>query len=183
MIFTFDKESIEKATTTFQNNNNFIYTALPRIKSLYTIKKSLKAIPNLEWMFEFNHTNVNDNKVIIRYNHNKSSDFSFSYEIPLAQKFELRVFLSKSSVHFIDIYNFLINRNIISKDQFPLKAAYHTIPHFILNKNKRYDLGILKQNSTNWDLNLVDDIIKKELHNSFSIFNPIFNEILKNFKL
>jgi hypothetical protein len=86
-------------------------------------------------------------------------------------------------VHIIDIYNFLINRNIISKDQFPLKAEYHTIPHFILNKNKRYDLGILKQNSTNWDLNLVDDIIKKELHNSFSIFNPIFNEILKNFKL
>lgn len=185
MIFTFDKEGIEKANTIFQNNNNFIYTAFPRIKCLYAIKKAIKAIPNLEWMLEFDHVNVHQNKIIIRYNHNKSEDFAFSYEIPLSQKFELRVFLSKSSVHFIDIYNFLIEREIISKNQFILKAEYHTIPHFILNKTNRYDFGILKQHTDSIELHLdlIDENIKKELHNSFSIFNPIFNEILGNFKI
>ena len=184
MKFNFNKNSIEKAIGLFSANQNFIYTALPRLKALYDIKKEFKNIANLEWSFEFDHVNVNTNRLLISYSQDKSSDFEFYYEIPLIQRFELRVYLAKSSVHFLDIYNFLIEKNIITSNQFILKAEYHTIPHFIINENiKRYNQGILNQyrNEKDFDGELIDSSIKNEIERGFRIFNPIFSQILNQF--
>lgn len=186
MQFKLDRESIEKANEIFGNNQNFKFTAHPRLKSIYAIKKEFKNIPNLEWFFEFDHVNVNQNRVFIEYRQNKSQDFSFFYEIPLSINFELRVFFAKSSVHFIDIYNFLLSNEIITKNQFRLKAEYHTIPHFIINKNtKRYNTGILNKmvNNNDFDGLPIDDNIKNEFDLGFQIFNPIFSQVLSQFQI
>ena len=100
--------------------------------------------------------------------------------------FELRVYLSNSTVHFLDLYNFLIDKNIIKKDQFALKAEYHTIPHFILNtETKRYDMSILNQYSLSDEIDdqIIDKKVKADIENGFDQFNLIFEEIIKQFKI
>lgn len=186
MKFTFDKSNLEKASQMYADNQNFSYTVLPRLKVLYAIKKKFKSISDVEWFFEFDHVNINRNRVFIKFNSTKSEDFTFYYEIPLCQKFELRVFFAKSSIHFIDIYNYLINNNILLKNKYPLKAEYHTIPHLVINKNtKKYNVGILNQYTNSIDINqeIIDKDIKNEIANGFNIFNPVFNQILNQFKI
>ena len=186
MLLNLERINIEKAFEFFIHNQNFIYTAYPRLKILYAIKKEFKQIPDLDWKFEFDHVNINKNRVIIEYRQNKSEDFSFYYEIPLSINFELRVFLAKSSIHFLDIYNFLLSNKIIQENQFRLKAEYHTIPHFIINqKVKRYNIGIFNkiQNNHDFDGLPVDVNIKNEIDLGFQFFNPIFSQILSQFQI
>lgn len=186
MLFKLEKESIIKSSELFEHNQNFKYTVLSRLKALYAIKKEFKHIPELDWHFEYDHVNVNQNRVLIEYQQNRSDDFSFYYEIPLSVHFELRVYFAKSSIHFIDIYNFLLSNDIIGENQFRLKAEYHTIPHFIINqKVKRYNTGILNKIQTKNDFDglPVDDNIKNEFDHGFQIFNPIFNQVLSQFKI
>ena len=108
MQFKLNKENIEKAIVIFADNQNFTHTAKVRLLMLNTIKKEFKHLAELDWFFEFDHVNVNNNRVYIEYTQNKSKDFTFFYEIPLTINFELRVFLAKSSIHFLDLYNFLL---------------------------------------------------------------------------
>ena len=186
MKLTFSKSNIEKAIKEFSGNQNFVYTALPRIKAIYAIKKEFKLLSNLEWFFEFDHVNVNNNRVLIHFKNNMSGDFAFYYEIPLIQNFELRVYLAKSSVHFLDIYNFMLDKKMIQENQFPLKAEYHTIPHFIINKEtKRFNMGIISKYSdlSELDANVIDEKIKAEIEKGFDFFNPIFRQILNQFKI
>ncbi|MDQ2180051.1 hypothetical protein [Marinifilum sp. D714] len=186
MLLNLEKVNIKKAFELFAHNQNFTYTAYPRLITLYAIKKEFKHIPELEWNFEFDHVNVNKNRVIIEYRQNKSDNFSFYYEIPLSINFELRVFLAKSSIHFLDLYNFLMINGLIKENQFRLKAEYHTIPHFVINqKVKRYNTGILNKIKDNNDFDglPVDDNIKNEIDLGFQFFNPIFNQILSQFQI
>ncbi|MBI9060066.1 hypothetical protein L3049_21165 [Labilibaculum sp. DW002] len=186
MKHPFNKVNLNKAIKEYQANQNFIHTALPRLNILLAIKKELKSISNLEWEFEYNHTNVNQNAVRIQFRNQISNDFNFFYEIPLSMNFELRAYLSNSTVHFLDLYNFLIDKNIIKKDQFALKAEYHTIPHFILNtKTKRYDMSILNQYSLSDEIDdqIIDKKVKADIENGFDQFNLIFEEIIKQFKI
>ncbi|RUT78260.1 hypothetical protein [Ancylomarina longa] len=186
MKFTFTQKDIEKSINEYSDNENFDITILPRIMALYAIKKELKEIQNLRWYYEYDHVNIHQNQVVMEYENNQSNNFTFHYQIPLKQNFELNVFLANSSIHFLDIYNFLIQKNIIQKDQFPLKAEYHTIPHFTISMlTKRYNLRILKKITEEKDLNhtFTDDAILNELKNGFNIFNPIFEQILNQFKI
>jgi len=186
MKFTFDKNNLEKVNQLFSSNQSFNFTALPRLKMFYALKKELKEISGLEWFFDFDHVNLANNRIIIEHSQNKSKDFNFYYEIPLTSKFELRVFLANSSVHFLDIYNFLLKEDIIHEKQFSLKAEYHTIPHFILNDNlKKYNAGVLKHylNNEDFDGEQIDGSIKKEIERGIQIFNPIFNQILNQFNI
>ena len=104
--------------------------------------------------------------MFINYLPSVNTELALYYEIPLVQKFELRSFLGNSSVHFIDIYNFLIDSAYIKEKQFVIHAEYRKIPHFILNsKLKRYQLSILNQNA---DLQIksimaIDELILEEL--------------------
>ncbi|WP_421920176.1 hypothetical protein [Marinifilum sp.] len=186
MLFKLEKGNIEKASQIFEYNQNFIYSVKARLKVLYAIKKEFKHIPELDWHFEYDHVNVNKNRLIIEYRQAKSHDFSFFYEVPLSTNFELGVYFAKSSVHFIDIYNFLLSNNTINKDQFQLKAEYHSLPHLIVNKKtKRYNTGILNKINSHNDLDTlpVDQDIKAEFELGFHFFNPIFNQILSQFKI
>ncbi|NOU60876.1 hypothetical protein [Marinifilum caeruleilacunae] len=186
MLFKLEKASIEKASEVFAHNQNFTFTVLPRLKAIYAIKKEFKHLHELEWQFEYDHVNVNQNRLLIEYKQNKSNDFSFFYEVPLSSNFEFRVYFAKSSIHFLDIYNFLLSNEIISENQFRLKAEYHTIPHFIINqKVKRYNTGILNKIQTMDDFDglPIDDNIKNEFDHGFQIFNPIFNQVLSQFQI
>lgn len=186
MLLNLEKVNIEKAFELFAHNQNFTYTAYPRLKTLYAIKKEFKQIPELDWKFEFDHVNINKNRVIIEYRQDISEDFSFYYEIPLSIHFELRVFLAKSSIHFLDLYNFLLSNGLINENQFRLKAEYHTIPHFVINqKTKRYNTGVLNkiQHNSDFDGIPLDDNIKNEIDLGIQFFNPIFNQILNQFQI
>ncbi len=186
MKYPFTAENIEKLSEEYSENQNFSHNALPRLKILHAIKKDLNTIPNLDWYVEYNHTDVNMNRVTIHYQNQTHKDFNFFYEIPLSLKFELRVFLSNSSIHFIDLYNFLLEKEIMSKDQFSIKAAYHTIPHFVINsETKRYDMNIINKHSVHNDLNknLIDEKVKNDIQSGFKIFNPIFDQIIAQFKI
>ncbi len=179
------QQNIAKAEEKFLSNLNFELTVLPRLKLLYALKKKLKFHSNLSWFFEFDYVNVNQNKVVINYLPSSNTDLSLYYEIPLVKKFELRGFLGNSSVHFIDVYNFLIDNSYIQEKQFTIHAEYRKIPHFILNLEvRRYQQPILKQYSnTTSDLNtLIDELVLEELNRSFEIFNPIFKLIVDNFR-
>ena len=186
MKHPFNSANLEKAITEYQGNQNFTHIVLPRLKILLAIKKELKDISKLNWEFEFNHTNVNQNSVRIHFTNQICNDFNFYYEIPLSMNFEFRVFLSNSTVHFLDLYNFLIEKNIINKDQYTLKAQYHTIPHFIINKKtKRYDMSILNKYSTYNEVidQEIDEKVKAEIEGGIDRFNLIFEEIIKEFKI
>lgn len=180
-----NQQSIEKAEDLFSLNPNFSLTVLPRMKLLYALKKELKNYSDLRWYFEFDHVNVNQNRVIVKYLPSLDTELSLFYEIPLVKKFELRSFLGNSSVHFIDVYNFLIENSYIKENQFRIRAEYRKIPHFILNlKAKRYQLPILNQFSdSNIETNApIDEFILEELNFNFSLFNPIFKLIIDNFR-
>ncbi len=186
MKHPFNKSNLEKAIEEYQGNPNFIHNALPRLKILLAIKKELKEISSLEWEFEYNHTNINHNSVKIHFKNQISNDFNFHYEIPLSRNFELRVYLSNSTIHFLDLYNFIIEKKIIKKDQFALKAEYHTLPHFIINsETRRYNMSIINQYSTSDELEnqSIDEKIKTDIENGFDKFNLIFEEIIKQFKI
>lgn len=186
MIFEFNQQSLNKISNEFSNNQNFMHIIFPRLKSLLAIKKDLKEISSINWFIEFNHTNINKNRLFINYTHNKGDDLSFYYEIPLTQRFELRAYIANSSVHFIDLYNFLLEKNILTKDQYQLKAEYHTIPHFILNRKvKRFDTGILNFNNSakNYDDLKVDVSLKDEIESNIKKFNSIYEQILNQFKI
>ena len=186
MKYIFTTANLEKLIQEYSENQNFTLNVLPRIKILLAIKKELNTIPQLDWQIEFNHTDVNLNRITIRYKNQVSTDFNFFYEIPLSLKFELRVFLSNSSIHFIDLYNFLLEKEIISKDQFLIKAAYHTIPHFVINsETKRYDMGIISKYSTHNDQaeNFIDEKVKNDILSGIKIFNPIFDQLIAQFKI
>lgn len=186
MKYPFNAINIEKLNQEYSGNQNFIHNTLPRIKILHTIKRNLNIIPNLYWHVEYNHANVNMNRVTIHYQNKASKDFNFFYEIPLSLKFELRVFLANSSIHFIDLYNFLLENRIMTKNQFSIKAAYHTIPHFIINsETKRYNMSIINKHSAHNDLNenLLDEKVKNDIQSGFAIFNPIFDQLIEQFKI
>jgi len=177
-------QNINKAEELFTSNTNFTYTVLPRLKLLHEIKKELKDYHDLKWSFEFDHVNVNQNRVLISYLPSAYSDLDLFYEIPLVQKFEFRSFLGNSSVHFIDIYNFLLENNYIREDEFVIHAEYRKIPHFILNLEvKRYHQAILNHYSgTNKNLNgQVDTPILEEIKRILELFNPIFKLIVDRF--
>jgi len=180
-----NQQNIDKAEELFSSNPNFKLTVLPRIRLLHTIKKELKSYSDLKWFFEFDYVNVNQNRVIINYLPSANTELALYYEIPLMQKFELRSFLGNSSVHFIDVYNFLIENSFIKEKQFTIRAEYRKIPHFILNlKIKRYQFSILKQYSdTLPNLNgPIDELILEEVGNNFDSFNQIFKLIIDNFR-
>jgi hypothetical protein len=186
MKYPFTAVNLEKLSQEYSGNQNFILNTLPRLKILHAIKKDLNTIPNLDWHVEYNHTDVNMNRVTINYQNKACKDFNFFYEIPLSLKFELRVFLSNSSIHFIDLYNFMLEKGIVSKNQFSIKAAYHTIPHFVINSGiKRYDMSIINRHSNHDDLNenLIDEKVKNDIQSGFEIFNPIFDQIIEQFKI
>lgn len=179
-----NKLNIKRASIEFSENNNFTYTVLPRLKVLYTIKKELKHLHDLKWMFEFDHVNINQNRVIIKYLPAVGTDLNLFYEIPLIQKYELRSFLGNSSIHFIDIYNFLLQKKYIEEKQFTIHAEYRKIPHFILNlKTNRYHKPTLILNSKSEDSfpEQIDEVILAEIRDSFELFNPIFKLIVANF--
>ncbi|PKQ61711.1 hypothetical protein BZG02_14905 [Labilibaculum filiforme] len=186
MKYSFTSTTIEKLSLEYSGNQNFIQNTLPRIKIIHTIKKEFNTIPNLEWYIEYSPTNINTNRILIQYQNQESKDFNFFYEIPLSLNFEFRVYLSNSSIHFIDLYNFLLKKEIIHKDQYSIKAAYHTIPHFTINsKTKRYDLNIINKYvalSDNQN-NLIDEKVKNEIESGFKTFNPIFDQIIAQFKI
>ncbi len=182
MKFTLSKDNIKKAEEKFSTNEHFKHIALPRLMAVYAVKKTLCNIPELKWSFEYNFTNINTNRIILEYQHPKSADLNLFYEIPLTQKFEMRAFLGISSAHFLDIYNFLIKENIIKENQFTLKAEYHTIPHFILNKTQRYNTGILNSIELSSSLEkYVDKNIQQEIKTGIELFLPIFKTITEHF--
>jgi len=179
-----NKLNIEKAQVNFSENPNFNYTVLPRLRVLHVIKKELKHFHELKWQFEFDHVNINQNRIIIEYLPAVGTDLSLFYEIPLIQKFELRSFLGNSSVHFIDIYNFLLEKDYIKEKQFTIHAEYRKIPHFILNsKTNRYHRPVLNNYSKPEDslTEHIDEAILEEIKGNFDIFNPIFKLIVDNF--
>jgi len=179
-----NKQNIEKAISEFSNNANFNYTVLPRLKVLHAIKKELKSFHELKWMFEFDYVNINQNRVFIEYLPAQETDLTLFYEIPLSQKFELRAFLGNSSVHFIDIYNFLLQKEHIKEKQFTIHAEYRKIPHFILNlKTNRYHKPVLTHHSKSEDsfTDEIDEAIREELKGCFDTFNSIFKIIVDNF--
>jgi len=179
-----NKLNIEKASIEFSTNNNFTYTVLPRLRVLYTIKKKLKHLHDLKWMFEFDYVNINQNRLIIEYLPSVGTDLNLFYEIPLMQKFELRSYLGNSSVHFIDIYNFLLQEKHIEEKQFTIHAEYRKIPHFVLNlRTNRYHKPTLILYSKSGDsfTEQIDEAILEEIKNSFELFNPIFKLIVADF--
>ncbi|MFA8436414.1 MAG: hypothetical protein ACEPOZ_18030 [Marinifilaceae bacterium] len=175
------KENLEKAEIVFHDYEHFTHIISPRLKALYRIKKELKNYQELKWRFNYNHANQNNNVVEIEFTPCQGTDFNFFFQIPLRQSFEFRLFLGTSSIHFIELYNHLINNKIISKDEFPIKAEYRTIPHFILNKDvKRYQLNILKDISRSNDIpDCIDDSILKVIKEGLDRFIPIFHKFLK----
>lgn len=182
----FTTANLEKAINAYQDYQNFTHTALPRLKILLAIKKELKDISGLEWEFEYNHSNIKQNSVKIHFKHQISTDFNFYYEIPLSMNFELRVFLSNSTIHFLDLYNFLIEKKIINKDQYRLKAEYHTIPHFIINsETRRYNMAILNKFAKAEEMSdqPIDEKVKNDIVNGFDRFNLIFEKIIRQFKI
>jgi hypothetical protein len=186
MILEFNQQNLDNISNEFIDNQNFVHITFPRLKSLLAIKKELKEMANLSWFVEFNHINTNKNRVFINYTHTKGDDLSFFYEIPLNQRFELRAYLANSSVHFIDLYNFLLEKKILTEDQYQLKAEYHTIPHFILNTEvKRYDTRILNCNNSveNYIDLKVDVSLKDEIESNIKKFNSIYEQILNQFKI
>ena len=180
-----NQQNIAQAEESFASNTNFTITVLPRIKLLYAIKKELKAYHDLKWSFEFDYVNINQNRVLIEYLPSVNKELALFYEIPLVQKFEFRSFLGNSSVHFIDIYNFLLDNDYIKENQFTIHAEYRKIPHFILNlKVRRYQRPILNHYSSlkQDSINPIDDIVLDELKRNFDLFNPIFKLIIDNFR-
>lgn len=178
-------QNIIKAEELFASNTNFTVTVLPRIKLLYAVKKEFKSQHELKWSFEFDHVNINQNRIIIEYLPSVNSELNLYYEIPLMQKFEFRSFLGNSSVHFIDIYNFLLENNFIQEKQFTIHAEYRKVPHFILNlKVKRYQLPILKHysSSNQESIPAIDEPILEEIKRNLDLFNPIFKLIIDNFR-
>lgn len=178
-------ENINKAVELFESNLNFTCTVLPRLRLLCAIKKELKFYHDLRWSFEFDYVNINQNRVIVEYLPSVSSELNLFYEIPLVQKFELRGYLGNSSVHFIDIYNFLLEKEYVKEKQFVIHAEYRKIPHFILNlKVKRYQKPVLHHYlKSKDDLNsLIDDVILEEIKRNFDLFNSIFNFIICSFR-
>ena len=180
-----NQQNIDKAEEQFSSNMNFALTVLPRLKLLYAIKKELKSSNDLCWFFEFDYVNVNQNRVLIEYLPSVNTELALYYEIPLVMKFELRSFLGNSSVHFLDVYNFLIEGLYIKEKQFTIRAEYRKVPHFILNlKVKRYQMSILNQYSgsiPNFNPP-IDELILEELSHKFNLFNPIFKLIIDNFR-
>jgi hypothetical protein len=180
-----NQQNIDKAEELFLSNPNFKLTVLPRLKLLYAIKKELKSYNDLKWSFEFDHVNVNQNRVYIDYLPSANTELSLYYEIPLTQKFAIRSFLGSSSVHFLDVYNFLIENSYIKEKQFAIHAEYRKVPHFILNlKVKKYQVPVLNHYSDP-ELNLslpIDELVLEEFITSFNLFNPIFKLIIDNFR-
>ncbi len=182
MKFTLNKNNIKTATNKFSTNEHFKHIALPRLMVIYAIKKTLCNIPELKWFFEYDFTNINTNRVVLEYQHPMSADLKLFYEIPLTQKFELRAFLGISSAHFLDIYNFLLNKKIIKENQFILKAEYHTIPHFILNKTQQYNIDILRSIELSSDLEkYIDNHIQQDIKAGIELFQPIFKTTIEHF--
>jgi len=180
-----NQQNISQAEELFASNMNFTLTVLPRIKLLYAIKKELKAYHDFKWSFEFNHVNINQNRIIIEYLPSTNKELALFYEIPLVQKFELRSFLANSSVHFIDIYNFLIENDYIKENQFTIRAEYRKIPHFILNLDvRRYQRPVLNHYSSvkQDSINPIDHPVLEELKRNFDLFNPIFKHIVDSFR-
>ena len=178
-------QNINKAEELFVSNMNFTCTVLPRLRLLCAIKKELKCYHDLKWSFEFDYVNVNQNRVLIEYLPSVSSELNLFYEIPLVQKFELRSYLGNSSVHFIDIYNFLLEKKRIKEKQFVIHAEYRKIPHFVLNLNvKRYQRPVLNHylNSKDDSNSLIDEIILEEINRNFDLFNSIFKFIIASFR-
>ncbi|MDM8162027.1 hypothetical protein QUH73_19575 [Labilibaculum sp. K2S] len=186
MKYTFTATNLAKLSEEYSENQNFVLNTLPRLKILHAIKKDLNTITDLEWNIEYSPVNINMNRITIHYQNQACKDFNFFYEIPISLNFELRVYLSNSSIHFIDLYNFLLEKEILTKDQFSIKAAYHTIPHFVINKKtKRYDISIINKysNTNEFNKNLIDENVKNDIQSGFEIFNPVFDQIIEQFKI
>lgn len=174
------QKNIEEAYRTFADNEHFRQIAFPRLKAIYYIKKELKDIPDLEWKFKYDHVNLPTNHISLHFTPCKGTDFSFFYKIPLVQKFEFQLYLGTSSIHFIEINNYLIEKNLLSKDQFPIKAEYRTIPHLLLNGNiKRYQIDVLsKIEEQDTFAPIIDNNILQVMQKSIKLMNPILKNII-----
>lgn len=173
--------NIEKAKKEFLHDEVFQEIILPRLKIILNIKKELKNITSLFWDFEYNAFNTENNKINIKFNTN-NPDFDFNYQIPLRQSFELRLFLSNSSIHFIKIYNFITDQNFISKEKYPLRAQYRVLPHLILSTEiKRYDIATL--NRINKEEDIIDTKLLTCIKLSFDQTIKVLEKTILNFNL
>jgi len=180
MKIEFNRKNIERLTEEFASEEKFMTIILPRLLILINIKRELKSFSNLHWEFEYNSFNTENNKITITYP-TSNPNFNFYYEIPLRLSFELRLFLANSSVHFIDIYNFLLKNNMITKENYTLEAQYRKLPHLTINKNiKRYNISILK--SIVGEESSIDDKISECVKACIEKYNTTLKNILLNFQ-
>ena len=179
-------ENIKKAILEFSNNSNFTLSILPRLKVLYYIKEELDYMSEMSWYFEYNYVNINNNRIIIEHLPSANTIFNFYYEIPLTSRFELRAFLGNSSLHFIDINNYILKQNLIQENDYKMIAEYRKVPYFIVNEStNRYNNPIIRKFAVSSSLfnKTLDTNLLSEIKNGIIRFNKIFNFTLNNFNI
>jgi len=138
-------ESIDKLAEQYQDDVHFKHIAWPRLVFLLKIKALHSDMEHIEWSINYSPVNKANNSIRIQLQDPRGK-FTFYYNIPILQRFQLQLYLGNNTFNFFEAHPLLIKKGVMQDDEFEIKATINTLPHLILSKNiTRYDLDLLKE--------------------------------------
>jgi len=168
--------TIDQLCEQYKDDPHFSSIALPRLRLINKLNIFFVDHNQLVWEIVYSPINKATNCVRIHLN-DAQNRFAFYYEIPLMQRFDLHLYLGNNTFNFFEAHPLLIEKGVITKDEYTIKATNHTLPHFDLNIPKaRYDRALLEDDVT---LDMVrESQIYINTKNAFLKFNEsLFNII------
>ncbi len=124
-------------------DDHFNLVAAPRIRLFLKMKEIINN-NHLLWTIKYSPVNKPENEIRASVV-DPNKKFHFYFAIPLSQKFELKLFLGDNTFNFFEAHPFLIQKEIIKKDEFNVSATLNTLPHLILSdKIQRIDRTLLE---------------------------------------
>lgn len=176
-VLDFTSESINNLCIQNKDDVHFTHIVKPRLMFLLKIKELHSNFRNFKWFIRYSPVNKGNNALCIQLTDPRDK-FAFYFNIPLLQGFQLQLYLGNNTFNFFETHPLLIEKGVMRKDEYEVKATSNTLPHLILsNKSTRYQLDLIEDCNIE-DIKIKDSKINQCLENAFKQFNQaLFNII------
>nr|WP_321408925.1 hypothetical protein [uncultured Carboxylicivirga sp.] len=154
--------AIDQLCEQHKEDPHFATIALPRLRLLNKLQVFFIDEARLIWEIVYSPINKATNCVRIHLN-DPNERFAFYFEIPLMQRFDLHLYLGNNTFNFFEAHPLLIEKKVIEKDEFEVKATNHTLPHLDLNVPKaRFERPLLEEEIT------LDSVRESQIYSNVS---------------
>lgn len=132
-------------------NDHFKLILWPRILTWLGLKEQFNSLESLDWKIHYTPENMHNNFISMHIKDEKDT-FNFYFQVPLVQNLSFNLYLGDNTYNFFETYPLIIKNNLISEDEYKVKATSTILPHLLLSSaNHKYSRDcLMKINDKNY---------------------------------